>query len=135
MRDINKEMIVFAIDNGHKLHERMKFLKHIDIARAMGTLKGVFHTCIGYWNGELENSYMMSASDYERLVKPLGFTDKQICILRVSGDVRQPCFIEFPDGDVENVGAMHEISADEAKRANAWTYVEGTGKYFATKGK
>lgn len=133
MREINQEMIVFAIDNGAKLYDRMKFLKHIDVARAMGTLRGPFYTCIGYWEGVLENSYMMDVSDYERLVKPLGFTDGQVCVMRVSGDVRQPAFLVYADGTQENVGPLFEISSVEAQTAQGWTYVESTGKYYATK--
>ena len=138
MSDIHMEKIIFAIDNGHELHARMKFLKHIDIARAMGTLKGGFDTCIGYWTdgdgdvGVFENSYMMNVNDYERLVKPLGFTDGQVCVLRVSGDVRQPAFLEFYDGTQENVGPLVEIDYWDAKTASGWTYVERTGKYFTT---
>lgn len=132
MRDIHMEKVIFAIDNGHELHARMKFLKHIDVARAMGTLKGGFDTCIGYWEGELENSYMMDVRDYERLVEPLGFTHGQICTLRVSGDVRQPSFLVYPDGTHTNVGLLREISPTDAQTAQGWTYVERTGKYFST---
>lgn len=133
MRELPMEKIIFAIDNGHELHVRMKFLKHIDIARAMGTLRGGFDTCIGYWEGTLEASYMMDVRDYERLVEPLGFTKGQICTLRVSGDVRQPAFLVYPDGEQTNVGPLFEITPTEAQTAQGWTYVENTGKYFATK--
>ena len=73
----------------------------------------------------------MSRRDYEQLVKPLGFTANQVCVLAVPGDTRQPCALEFPDGTQECVGAMRELPKGASLPA-AWTFVESSGKYFTT---
>ena len=126
------EKVIFAIDNNTDTHTVAKFMRHIDTARAMNTLKGSFVQCIGYWNGILEDSYMMDRRDYDRLVAPLGFTKEQDCILSVPADTRQPCALEFPNDKPLVVGRMVEVSNEEAKTLEAWTYVPATGKYFAT---
>ena len=126
------EKVIFAIDNNTDVHAVAKFMRHIDTCRAMNTLKGSFTQCIGYWDGILEPSYMMDKVDYDKLVLPLGFTQGQDCVLVVPGDTRQPCHLEFPNDDPLVVGRMVEISKDEAKTANAWTFVQSTGKYFTT---
>ena len=125
------ERIIFAIDNGDDLHTRAKFLRHIDTARAMGTLRDGFQTAIGCWENILEASYIMSRRDYDQLVKPLGFAAKQVCVLAVPGDTRQPCVLEFSDGQRQAVGPMREIPKDEPL-PGAWTFVEGSGKYYTT---
>lgn len=130
MRSTPKEKIIFAIDNNNDLHTVAKFMRHIDTCRAMGTLKGNFTQCIGYWEGILEVSYMMNKDDYERLVVTLGYTKDQECVLAVPGDVRQPCSLVSPDlrSFVGNAGKMIEIDGPEGH--NAWTFVPVTGKYF-----
>ena len=130
MREINQEMIVFAIDNGHELHTRMKFLKHIDVARAMGTLRGPFYTCVNFNMGVLINMYMMNVEDYERLVRPLGFTDKQVSTMRVSGDVRQPVSVVYRGGKQQDIGPLREMDGMSAVDYIQWIYVESTAKYF-----
>jgi len=126
------ETIIFAIDQGQDLHTRAKFLRHIDTARAMGTLRDGFQIAIGYWEGMLETSYIMSRRDYEKLVLPIGATRDQVCVLAVSGDTRQPCVLEYQDGSTEAVGIMKEVSPNEIHHHSAWTFVESTGKYFTT---
>lgn len=124
------EQIVFAIDNGSDPHVRMKFLKSMDILRAMGKIEPVV-TCIGMWEGQLECSYMMPAWAFDVHVVPHGWVDKQVCILRVPSDVRQPCVLDYGDHR-ESVGRMVTLKASDLNTARGWTYVEETGAYFTT---
>lgn len=132
---MHTEKTIFAIDNNNDIHTVAKFMRHLDTARAMGDLQGNITLCVGYWEGILEQSFLMDSVDYARFVLGFGFTKEQECILRVSGDTRQPCTLETFDGKhIASVGVMCEVSAEGAKELDAWTFVPATNKYFATKG-
>jgi hypothetical protein len=125
--------VIFAIDDNTDLHTVAKFMRHIDTARAMGTLKGQFVQCIGMYDGVLEPSYMMDELEYHKLVAPMSFTDKQESVLLVPVDVRQNCTLSYSETDLAedfSVGPMREVTALEAFGLVAWTYVLSTGKYF-----
>ena len=124
--------IIFAIDNDTNVHTVAKFMRHIDTARAMNTMKGAFIPCIGCYDGELESSYMMDERDYRRIVEPLGFTADQDCIMHVPAHPRQPCTLEYPTGGTQSIGAMREVTALEALGLTAWTYVIETNTYWTT---
>jgi hypothetical protein len=127
-RTIMFTKVIFAIDNNNNTHNVAKFLRHVDTLRAMGKIKSQVTQCIGNWEGILEVSYMMDLADYDSHVAGKGYTEGQECILIVPGDVRQPCTLRFPCGDVVAVGKMIEIPAPVGN----WTYVPTTGKYFTT---
>lgn len=125
------ETIVFSIDKGSDVHTQAKFLRYIDTLRAMGYLRGKFASCIGSYDGVVERSYMMLAVDFNKHVRNEGFVDGQESILRVPGDVRQPCILEFIDGsDPVSLEPMKQVSASCVHMYPAWTYVEETGHYF-----
>jgi len=125
------EYVIFAIDGGQNLHKRKKFMHYVDTSRAMSTISTV-HQCIGMWEGKLEVSYMMLAKDYESHVQGREYVKHQACVMRVPGDTRQPCVLEFTDGTSVSIGVMREVTSEEAMTFPAWTYVEETGKYFVT---
>jgi len=124
------EHVIFAIDNGDDAHVTAKFLRRMDTLKAMGVLTTPVVQTIGCYKGQLENSYMMMAKDMHHVRDYVNWIEGQESILRVPGDVRQPCELEFSDGSVVSVGPMREASAVEALQAEAWTYVPTTGKYF-----
>ena len=130
MAHLNK--VIFAIDNNTDTHTVAKFLRYMDTVRAMRKMNGTVTHCIGYWEGILEPSYMMDEIDYNAFVKDSGFVDDQDCVLHVPGDTRQPCALVYPNYTDWCLGPMREVSASEAMKANAWTYVQATGKYFVT---
>ena len=127
------EYVIFAIDNGDNVHDRAKFLRHIDTVQAMGKMQGTMQLCIGYWEGILENSYILTVDDYRDFVVKYHFTDKQECVLVVPHDVRQPCHVATPKnlGFLSGVGVMREVESIDG--LSAWTYNETSDKYFATK--
>lgn len=131
--DYPDERIIFAIDNGQDLHTRKKFLRYVDNLQAMDETSKVSQ-CIGMWEGELETSYMMLAKDYERLIAGREHVKQQACVMRVPGDTRQPCVLEYPDGSHESIGPMVQVTAGDAMGLGGWTYVEETGKFYTTQG-
>ena len=125
------EKTIFAIDNNTDNRTVAKFLHTMDKLKASGKLQGTITHCIGYWQGELEPSYMMDKKEFDEYARP--FTQAQQCVLHIPGDARQPCTLEHRTGDLETVGPMVEVDAKDALALPAWTYVQKTGKYFATK--
>lgn len=124
--------IIFAIDNDTDVHAVAKFLHHIDVARAVGTLKGSFVPCIGCYDGMMESSYMMDERDYRNLVESIGVTAKQECIMHVPADTRQPCTLEYQEGRTQTIGAMRQVQPHDALGLTAWTYVIETSTYWTT---
>jgi hypothetical protein len=96
----------------------------------MGKLQGSVIQCVGYWQGVLEQSYMMDEQDYLDHVAPLGFAANQDCILVVPGDVKQFCHLQHRDGTIERLNVMRQVSAEESKTLDGWTYVPATDRYF-----
>ena len=125
--------VIFAIDNNTDLHTVAKFMRHMDTAKAMHTLRGMFVQCIGMYNGELEVSYMMEATDFIRLVKHTDYVKDQESVLYVPSNVKQPCSLVYTEGDYTvSLPPMRQVSSAEAMRCNSWTYVPQTNKYFTT---
>lgn len=127
------EKVIFAIDNNADLHTVAKFTRHLDTARALGKLQGDVAACIGQWtdvdgNAHLEPSYMMDRVDYDAFVAESRYVDKQVCVLLVAGDTRQPCALLFPDGYTETLNPMRQLATPVGVKD--WTYVISTGMYF-----
>ena len=125
------ETVIFSIDDSHDGHQQAKFLRYIDTLRVMGKLRGMFALCIGCYRGDMERSYMMLAMDYEKHIPKSGYVDNQESILRVPGDVRQPCCLEYLDGSNSVLlSSMKRVHSNEIHLYDGWTYVEKTGAYY-----
>jgi hypothetical protein len=127
------EKVIFAIDGNTDTHIVAKFMRLMDTRRALGDLQGRVVQCIGMWtDGEgrrhMEPSYMVDARDYYQIVKPSGYVDHQECALKVPGDTRKPCTLEFPSGVTFGLKPMREIGGPDG--VTDWTYVIETGRYF-----
>jgi hypothetical protein len=125
--------VIFAIDNNTDTHTVAKFMRHVDTQRSMGKLKGNMVQAIGYWEGILEPSYIMTRADYEAHVMASGYVDGQEAVLVAPQDSRQPAHVASVNlKEVhESLGAIREIMPEQAKTANAWTFNMSTSKYFA----
>jgi hypothetical protein len=116
------ERIIFAIDDDNNTYTVAKFLRHVDTKRAMMDMSPV-GLCVGCYKGQLERSYMILAKDFHHVAD---WIKGQESILRVPGDTRQPCVLEYLDtGERVSVGQMRKVSAQEALGQDAWTYFEG----------
>lgn len=121
------ERVIFAIDNDNDTHVVAKFMRHVDTLRAMGKIDPVVQL-VGCYKGKLERSYMMRADQFEYV---RDYIKGQESILRVPGDVRQPCVLEYLAGSKRvGLGPMREVQASEALQAEAWTYSPVSDKYF-----
>lgn len=122
---MHTEKVIFAIDNNTDVHAVAKFLRHVDTLRAVNKIRPVT-MCIGNWEGILEASYMMDLADYDKYISGRDWADGQECVLVVSGDTRQQCYLRFPDGTRVTLGPMVQVDAPVGN----WTYVPATNKYF-----
>lgn len=116
--------VIFAIDDGHDLRTRKKFLRWIDSLIATNKIE-YCSQCIGMWEGKLETSYLIRREDFYKYIEQSVWVEKQVCFLHVPGDVRQPCHLQMSDGLFVPLGTMKE-----GKGKLGWTYVEETETYF-----
>ena len=125
--------VIFAIDNNEDFHNVAKFMRHIDTQKALGKLKGNIVENVGYWEGIMETSYTLREEDYMEFVVSLGYTQNQDCVLVLTDNPRQPAHLadSMTLAFKESVGIIKQISAEEAKASDAWTYNKTSGKYFA----
>lgn len=132
--DTKLERVIFSIDNADDTHQMAKFLRYVDTLNAEGRLYAPVTLCIGKWGDELEPSFMMYYSDFEKYVVPSGYVDGQACWIKVPGDVRQPCSVVWSlfvlPTDPTDLGPMREVTAEEALQSEGFTYVISTGRYF-----
>ena len=76
------EKVCFAIDNNHDLHTVAKFTRFLDTYRALGALSGSVIQCVGFWEGELEPSYLMDRKDYDGWVKNSGYVGHRLTLMQ-----------------------------------------------------
>jgi len=121
------ERIIFAIDSPTDTYRVMQFAKHCATQKALGRMGKVQHL-VGCYKGQLECSYMVRAIDWHHVKQ---FCLNQESILRVPGDVRQPCVLEYlSTGERVSVGPMAQVEPLKALQCDAWTYDLEKGKYY-----
>lgn len=130
------EYVIFSVDGVTNLNTYQKALRQLDTLRATKMMGGVT-MCIGSYYGELEPSFMVTAHDWDNVVRA-GMSlwmEKQESILRIPGDERQPCVLTTPSGEfIEALGTMEELdehSLVSQNKVGGWTYVLSSGKYHA----
>ena len=126
-----KNVVIFAIDNGHDLHTQATFLRHLDTLRSMVKLKGEVKLCIGSWESQIERSYAMDRDDYIRHISQSAFVRQQKTVLRVGEEGDADLFIPAMTAHLGHVGVMREISPLKLDPWSGWTYVESEGLYYA----
>jgi hypothetical protein len=127
------EKVLFSFDNPNDIHEYARAVRKLSEYEALGRIAEVT-PCVGSYEGVLEPSFMMLAKDFEKHIRELWFMDGQSTIIRVPGDVRQPCVLEYlHTGHRLSVGPMREVR--DHMYYDSWTYVLETGKYFTTQEK
>ena len=125
------ESVLFAPDGEENLRDLKKFMHYADNLRVLGKLTGDIIPCIGCYKGKLENSFMCLAVDYDKYFTD--WTKQQICIIRVSSDIRQPAVLEYINeepftGETVDLGVCKKV--DNPSTAQDWTYRKDTGEYF-----
>lgn len=120
---MNLERVILSWDNPFSVHSSKKFLKYLDDKVALGNFIGTPQMGIGCYQGEIEPCVMLLAKDYDKYIKGAHFIEKQESVLRVPGDIRQPCVLEFRYGMREALGPMREIN--DPQHYQGWTYING----------
>ena len=127
--------VLFSIDGVNNIHANAKFMRYLDTQRAMHKTKGIAAICIGSWQGEMEQSFLMDERDFNAFIRNTDWIAKQVCVLHVSGDTRQPCTMEYlQTGECTVEGPIRKVSRQEANELDGWTYVLETNSYFTTGG-
>lgn len=119
------ETTVFSIDNAHDFRTMARFMRYVDTHRAMGDFKGTVLSCIGEYKGVMEPSFMMLTIDYDKYIKGSGYLTNQESVLKIPGDSRQPCHLEFKDG-TQVILSKSKLG----KGKDGWTYILSEDKYF-----
>lgn len=126
--------IIFTIDDGdHPLHNKAKFLRHIDTLRVMGKLEGEARTGVGHWVDEhgvswLEPCYCLDIADYLQHVLPHGWVNQQKCVVAV-GTI--DAAVMSPDLVLTHrqLGALNCVGPKMP--AGCWTKFDGCPDYWA----
>lgn len=123
------ERVIFCIDTSD-IHEYARAVRKLSEYEAMGKIAEVV-PCVSMFEGKLEHSFMMLARDFDKHIRDLWFMDNQQCILRVPGDVRQPCVLEYLESGARlSIGPMRQVKDHYGHQS--WTYVIETDSYFTT---
>ena len=138
-----REKTLFTIDDCHDTHTVAKFLRSMDTNLAMKSFKsdgGITH-CINKRYGLIEPAYLMDTEDFEFFVKDVGWIDLQEYVIRVPGDRRQPCRVDFfttDYGDIQHVNLSYGlpplriVEQDTAMGLESWILVLETNTFFTT---
>ena len=81
MTKLINDHVVFCIDDGHKLYEHYKFVKHLATLKALDELVYEPKLCVGMWENQMENSFMMDYNDYYKFIDGEHWAAKQDCIM------------------------------------------------------
>lgn len=88
------DYVIFSIDKDHDLHQKAKFLRHMDTLRSMGKLSDTMVVAIGSYKGKLESSYIVSERDFNQYVLGSSFVDNQESFMFVGPQSWMPYWIE-----------------------------------------
>ena len=128
---------IFSLDNGADPYIQYKFMKRVNELKALGNIKENVRLCVGSWLNELEYSYCLRKHDFDRYFLEGEFVIGQVCFMQIHGvNPRNPkrlhAYLDWYNGDKEDLGQLKEVSKEEADSLEGWTYFCDTNKYFAT---
>jgi hypothetical protein len=133
---------IFAIDNSHDTGTVKRFLRLVDNYKNMGKIDSKMRHYIGSWRDSvtgrvhLENSYCLLTRDFDSLVVPAGYVDKQDCFMQFSDSNYSSAVLTYADDRPEEyLGLLQEAPAHVAMEKNSWTYDIERGIYFIARPK
>ena len=131
------EWVVFALDNGADPYVQYKFMKRVNELKALGNIKENVRLCVGSWMNELEYSYCLRKQDFDRYFIEGRFVVNQECFMQLHPvNPRNPnrlhAYLDWKNGEKENLGQLQEIGKEYTDAHESWTYFCDTGKYFVT---
>lgn len=125
------DFVIFSIDEGHDLHTKAKFLRHMDTLRSMKKLKGNLKLAISSFQGNLEDSYIISMTDFNDHVRNSEYVQRQAFFLNVGGSAGMPYVLvdKFDNiaikGNLVSTRSLPEGCID-------WTYRPDMGFYWVS---
>ena len=129
---MNLERIIFGIDKPEDIYHYAHAVQHLNQLEAMGKISMCI-PCIGSFEGKLEPSFMVYAKEFDKHIRGEHYIQEQESIMRIPGDDRQECTLEFlSNGDQLPIGRLTNIKDYAIARYDSWTYVIEAGRYFTT---
>jgi hypothetical protein len=88
--------------------------------------------CIGSYNGETEDSYIVPMSEHGKVMElAREYNQESVLIRYADGE----CYLYFlDDGSMVELGKLVPVSEGEAKESDSYTYRPDLGTYYVTKG-
>lgn len=95
---------------------------------------GRFMPMIGKYNGKAEHSFICRTEDFDEFIRDTGWIAGQESILHVAQGNKMECWLEyFDDREDVSLGCMHQVCAEEAAQAEAYTYSPSLNCYWIAK--
>lgn len=116
--------IVFAIDD-QSMTGVKKFLRYADGIRVMNNVD--IRMCIGYWEGEMEHSFICSNEDYEKYFQSFARNQGAVLVIH-NGGVAE---LHYQDGYYESIGVWQQV--EDVSGLAAWIYDMEQNTYWVAK--
>lgn len=122
--------VIFSIDEQDDDDEVAWFITWFRQVSTQGNLVPM----LGCYEGSEERSFMCLYSSFNRHVRGSAWIEWQESILLVSECNKMYARLEYLDGrDDVGLGSMHEVSEEEAKASDNWTYSPSRKIYWVAK--
>ena len=129
--------VIFSIDDAHDLRSIAKFTHFMDVQKAMGRLNGDPKICIGAYKGVLENSFIVTESDFYHHIEGTDYVLGQESILLVEDGHHGEMYASLHyleqgvrDGEHYSLGLLKSVDKSVALEQDAWTYRPDLNTYW-----
>lgn len=127
-------VIIFSLDTQEVLAAAAQY----HAIKCNPLLEGSIMPVFGSWRGKVEQSFVMNLDDFKNHVLHSGWVDNQEAFLVVSSCNKAYAHLWYPreegtDACWIGVGCMHQVSAEEARQSEGWTYRPDMGAYWVCK--
>ena len=122
--------IIFSIDNQDNAFALNCFQNFISSIDGASDIKHM----IGCYQGKRENAWIWDSADFDKYLRGSIFVKHQESFLHIASGNKMEATLEFQEtGHFEPLGCMHEVSEEEAKQADAWSYRPDMKTYWVAK--
>lgn len=105
---------------------------------AATTMTSTPQLLIGSWEGTPEISFIVTTEDFDFYLLGTCFVAEQECVMRFSECNKRYCELHYLrgeeyTGEVDVLGCLHTVSAEEAATHAGWSYRPDLGQFWAAK--
>lgn len=129
MRHFYKHVLIFSVYKDTATADT-NCDNHAAIKGALDEYKIPYKEVVGHYQGGYELSLMVDSSA-RKFVEEACLKTKQDCYLERTAD--NMTYLKFPDGTTEYIGMMTEVSEEEARKSQNYTFDPDTGLYWTAK--